>query len=333
MVANQHDRAEANSFALNADICDKSCIGLANSASQSCNRMAMSEEYEKTRLAYEHFLNSLSEEERKLHELQLKHADTFCTLDGEYILPSRVGENLFEVIRHKQRFLVDSNFDWKRESAKLEHKDKAFIVGKTVVDEHKNFKGLFFSPSVSLENKNVFILSPFSFNNQFVVRLERLDEYFRYGFDEHALDESSKPRSTRADSKSAEYHAMFKAGVEHERKAILLLFGIGDIKELAEPSQLGILRQQFREFIRLESPNCSGRYIYAAGVARHCYALLLAEVRRMRSEFAESEYLNVFGDTRIIQNALFLQSAILSNDGAVKRMARYAGLDCQNKLP
>jgi hypothetical protein len=69
----------------------------------------------------------------------------------------------------------------------------------------------------------------------------------------------------------------------------------------------------------------------SAKVARHCYALLLAEnFPKIRDEFSDSNRLNVFGDTQILQNAIFLEAGILSNDGALERMAGYAGLECVN---
>jgi hypothetical protein len=47
---------------------------------------------------------------------------------------------------------------------------------------------------------------------------------------------------------------------------------------------------------------------------------------KTRDEFCDPNRRNVFGDTRLIQNALWLKARILSNDGAVKRMVEYLGL-------
>ena len=166
-----------------------------------------------------------------------------------------------------------------------------------------------------------------------VVMLERLDSHFRSVFDESSLIEASKPKNERTDARFLEYQNQFKADVEHERNVILLLLGkIKDISELPSPKELEQKRTQFLAFIQKEAPQCSGDYLKTVGVARHCYALLLAEKLKMRTEFSKQDYLNVFGDTRIIQNALFLQAGIFSGDKPLKRMASYAGLDCVNKF-
>lgn len=117
------------------------------------------------------------------------------------------------------------------------------------------------------------------------------------------------------------------------RQVILLLLGkIKSIAELPAPKNLEQMRKQFRAFIQKEAPQCSGDYLKAVGVARHSYALLLAEKLKMRTEFSKQDNLNVFGDTRIIQNTLFMQAGILSSDKPGKRMATYAGLECVSKI-
>jgi hypothetical protein len=66
-----------------------------------------------------------------------------------------------------------------------------------------------------------------------------------------------------------------------------------------------------------------------------CYAALLMEDdaigKKTRDEFnlvdgAGNPKRNLFGDTRLIQNALWLKSRIISSDGAVTRMASYLGV-------
>ncbi len=295
--------------------------------------MTGEEQYRKVLSEYEQFLNTLTEEARRTIA---EHAVSFCKLDGEYLPMPHEKENLFEVVSQRERYVVDTNSNWQAESARPENRDKAFILGQTIIDEQDNMRGLLFGPKVKLHNRNIFVLSVFhasdpSIGN--VMMLERLDAHYASVFDETSLREGSKPRKERKDAKSLEYQRQFKAGVEHERQVILLLLGkIKEISELPVPKELKPMRARFLAFIRKESPECSGDYLRAVGVARYCYALLLAEVRKMRTEFSKRDYLNVFGDTRIIQNALFLQAEILSGDRPLKRMASYAGLNCVNKI-
>jgi hypothetical protein len=236
-----------------------------------------------------------------------------------------------------ERYVVDTNSNWQAESAKPENRDKAFILGKTISDEQDNLQGLLFGPRVKIHNNNIFLLGVFqtgSRSNGDFVMLERLDQYFRLVFEPSSLLQGSKPKKERTDKKSLEYEKQFKAGVEHERKVVLLLLGkIKKISELPPPQELEQKRAQFLAFIQKESSACSGNYLKAVGVARHCYALLLMEKRSIRTEFSKEENLNVFGDTRIIQNALFMQAKILSGDKPLKRMATYANLECVKTIP
>jgi hypothetical protein len=96
------------------------------------------------------------------------------------------------------------------------------------------------------------------------------------------------------------------------------------LDELAKRAKLKII-----QFIRLRARDCFHNYVVAADVAEFCYAALLLESddvgEKTRKEF-DSSGRNIFGDTRLIQNALWLKSRILSDDRAVRRVAEYIAM-------
>jgi hypothetical protein len=57
--------------------------------------------------------------------------------------------------------------------------------------------------------------------------------------------------------------------------------------------------------------------------------MLLMDVNGQRHAFDTSPNLNLLGDMRIVQAALFLEAGILSEDGPLRRMANYVGLNCE----
>jgi hypothetical protein len=92
---------------------------------------------------------------------------------------------------------------------------------------------------------------------------------------------------------------------------------------------------QLIQVIRAKASSCFLHYWNAAKVSEFCYAALLLEPdgvgKKTREEFSSQDEAsnpkrNVFGDTRLIQNALWLNARILSNDRAVMRMVEYLGL-------
>jgi hypothetical protein len=284
----------------------------------------------------EQFLNSLTKDEQRDF---VGHAFTFCSLSGE-IQQLEGRENLFEVVAQMERYIVDTNSNWKTEATRTENRNKAFIIGKTIMDEQDNIAGLLFGPNTNIQNNNIFVMGiyrPRDSNTEPRILLERLDQYYRGVFNEESLLAASKSRRERRQQKDTEfleYEGQLAAGVENEKQALLLLLGkLKDISELPLPDELKEKRLQFLAAIQREALNCSGDYLRAVNVARHCYALLLMEKLKMRTEFAKPGYLNVFGDTAIIQNALFMRAEILSSDKPLKRMASYAGLGCVSKFP
>lgn len=86
-------------------------------------------------------------------------------------------------------------------------------------------------------------------------------------------------------------------------------------------------------------PSCEGNYFISIEAARCCAARLLLEKDPKLNPKIDEEWekfkknhRNVLGDTRLIQNALYLNAEVLTKDEGAKRMARYCGLQPVNEL-
>ena len=159
------------------------------------------------------------------------------------------------------------------------------------------------------------------------MKLERLDEAYKKEFDEERLSNAARGLK---DAKRLEYERRRLESIRAEKDVIRSIIGVTNIASLPAPRELQGQRADLLAFIRAGVPACVNNYLKAVDIARHCYALLLIEKIAIRNEFAwpVPDYDNVFGDTAAIQNALFLEAAILSEDKPLRRMARYAGLGC-----
>jgi len=90
------------------------------------------------------------------------------------------------------------------------------------------------------------------------------------------------------------------------------------------------------EILRLKEVS-TGSYQICILIARRCAALLLLEddpllknkVAEENQKFA-TNHQNALGDTNLIQNALYLDAAIITRDTGVQKMAAYCGLKCLN---
>src|SRR2546428_36466 len=104
------------------------------------------------------------------------HAVSFCTLEGIYYPFEGEKENLFQKLFQMERFIVDTNSNWKAEAAKPENRNKAFILGNTIAQEQDDIKGLLFGPKTQIHNGNIFVVSVFrpEIGNPLIM-LEQLD--------------------------------------------------------------------------------------------------------------------------------------------------------------
>src|ERR1017187_2847563 len=87
------------------------------------------------------------------------------------------------------------------------------------------------------------------------------------------------------------------------------------------------------QFITQQVGQCRHNFPISIKVNRLCYATLLLEDVEIRKEFDLPNYENVFGDMYILLTALFLKANILTRDGALTRMAKYANVTCYHVPP
>jgi hypothetical protein len=287
-------------------------------------------------LALENYMQAaqLPESQRKLLRVQAKHAISHCGLNGEDLGHPFGGKNLFDVIGQMKRYVVDGNSPWKQEASKPENCDKAFVAGETALEEPDNLKGQLFSRHIDVCNDNLFIFGLNGLLSVPVYELARFDEYHWAIYNHKSLDDDSQPRTGRVDA--IERQHMFN--VQHLREFILgiLELRFEDLTRLPPPAitepKKAALLQRVRDFAPFTFKNHRASY----EVATMCYAALLLERdeigRKTRREFQDLTNRNVFGDTRLIQNALWLAANLFSYDKAVGRMVQYLNLPEVSKV-
>ncbi len=90
----------------------------------------------------EGYLRLLTDEQRAVI---YAHEVSFCTLEGRFVpFAPQPAVNLFETISQMERYVVDSHGNWKAEAAKPENRDRAFILGRTILEEQRDTRGLLF---------------------------------------------------------------------------------------------------------------------------------------------------------------------------------------------
>jgi hypothetical protein len=250
----------------------------------------------------------------------MKHSVSYYRLNGDHWINPHEHEDLLQVLLSKERFVVDTNASWKNETKKPENRDKAFIIGMTLMAEQDTkLKGVFFNSKVDLSNNNIYIfdIDP-DLGKEPLVVIERLDAPYRLTLDEARLAAESLPRD-------AEFLAQENDAIEGEKEQILNVLGVHSLEKIDR--EFYVRRtQELLAFIRQEAPRCVANYVNSYQVARRCYALLLLNEKKIRNEFALADYRHVFGDTMLIHNALFLQANVLSHDKVgVHNMMSYIG--------
>lgn len=279
---------------------------------------------------FEHYIARLPKQEGQLLRKQVKHSVSCYALTGDHLSGSFEQENLLAVLISMKRFVVDSNSPWKREAAKPENFDKAFVVGETAMDEPDNLKGVLFSRLIDTSNNNLFSFGQNNLGTVPFYEISRFDEHHRAIFDEKRLDEESKPRAGRTDAEFVQREMENMAAVDDLRRFILSGLELARLTRLPAPSLTEPKRLRLLEMIRKLAPLCPHSFWNSIRVATFCYAVLLLERDdiggKTRREFNDLTNRNVFGDTRLLQNALWLNSHILSSDRAVKRMTEYINL-------
>jgi len=273
----------------------------------------------------------LPEAKRNLLRRQMEHSVSYYDLNGQHVKTALDKEDLLSVVGGIRRYMVDTNSPWKREASKPENFDKAFIIGQTVADEQVNLKGVFFGKNTDISNNNLFTFGLIAFSGVSCLEISRLDAHFSLTFDHEKLNEES----TRANSTNVEFlqrereHMCDVLGLKQD---ILhrLGFSTFPITQLPPIQDTEPKKARMIDIIRSSAPYSAKNFCNAVEVASFCYAALLLERddvgSKTRNEFNDSTNRNVFGDTRLVQNALWLNAHMLSSDKAVKRMVDYINL-------
>ena len=114
------------------------------------------------------------------------------------------------------------------------------------------------------------------------------------------------------------------------KQKIVAILNLSDVANLPPFEETERKKTKIIQSVRSKAPGCFKNYWNARDVVSNCYAALLLERdevgEKTRNEFNDPQRRNVFGDTRLVQNALWLNSRILSNDNAVGRMVEYLAL-------
>ncbi len=236
----------------------------------------------------------------------------------EFLYPK---DDLEARIRNSKCVVVDRNPPWAKISMMPENRDTIFVVGRTVLDEEETIEHFFKEKMFAA--KNIVLMVPYPDNNGFEIHLHLLDEVMN--------DILSAESRNAIKDKTEKYQQWRKTRLSHiafEKQEILKILRVNDIAELGETKldNIAIIRQ-LAAYIMQYSPRCHYHYGLAAEVARRCYAVLLAaNFGKIRKEFQEGK-INVFGDTMILQNALFMNAGILTGDKALIEMAGYGGVE------
>jgi hypothetical protein len=281
---------------------------------------------------------NLPESERQRVRDFAKHSFSFYRETGEHIEHPFDTENLLTLLMGMERYIIDSNVPGSvGEAKKPENRNKAFILGQTFTDERENLEDAILGPLADNLNNNLF---EFGFIGCEIRGLPtpclilcRLDPFLRATTDAKGLRLESRPRVKRIkdDPDFIERERKHTADVRQFKRIILdEILCWPDVTSLPPPEFIERKKTQLIEIIRSKTSMCFANYWNAVQVASLCYGALLLEPDKIgvktRNEFCEPNRRNVFGDARLIQNALWLKARILSNDGAVRRMAEYLSL-------
>ena len=232
-------------------------------------------------------------------------------------------EDLVALLMKSKSYVVDSPISWKKIAALKHNKDTFFIIGRTVLDEDNDIGHLF--KEEMLTSRNLLVMSPYRSEDGFEIYLHRLDKILPLIFSEDSLKEVKEKTG-----KFQEWVTKREADIDIEKQEILQLLKIKDISELKKrkPADNLAIVKELADYIHQHSHLCWFRFGLSAFVARHCYAFLLAsKFPKIRNEFKMPDYINVFGDTGVLQNALFFGAGLLTRDLALRQMADEAGVE------
>ncbi len=236
----------------------------------------------------------------------MKHSFSVYDFKSNF-LGSSTGEDLFHVICSGERIIVD-NCEWKKRS--LAQPQLAFILGKTIVDERNNLHGELFNEKIRGGRSNVFLFGVEKIKDCSIgLVIHRLDA--------HLPEIFSGPIPPRSGPNAGDPNK-WNCPIKRERLR-------DSVKNLMNDSS-----ERLHGYVASNVQACFRNFDQSCLVADYCHALALLEIRqqshRERQKFSNNAS-NLFGDTALIQNALFLGAKILSGDRAfLKQMADYCSI-------
>jgi hypothetical protein len=216
--------------------------------------------------------------------------------------------DLLQEISAAETYVIDNNVPWKRIAS--DFPSSKFVLGATVDHESNDLHGVLFNRGTTAEFRNVFALGlePTGAGVHFVIH--RLDKSFVSCF---------KGRLPQLGDLSEEEIAPFNCPTRRDelRHRIFAHMQNG----------CGALNSEIESLL----PLCRNNFAASCTASELIYALFLLSLGRAESEKEGKKFRtnhpNLFGDTRLIQEALMLGARIVTSDVRdVFTMARIAGV-------
>jgi hypothetical protein len=269
----------------------------------------------------------------------LEHSCSMYDFTGKHLPHPYEKENLLEVIRKRDTYVVDTNSEWKKECKN--YLAKAFIITPALSREQENTKELILDET-RCKLSNIFSVGIIP--KPGYVLIDRMDSYFRYCFDDFKLTQASRGKGSIVANQKIEHRQQ----IEHEKELIRfqvgleLLFSVnsahqsiskifwdtGKAKDLPTPLQMEYATDKLKADIRRKTSECKYNINKSKTVVEMCHRTLLLEDEQIRSEFDDPKKENVFGDMNILHGAIYLGASIMTKDIRLTKMASYAGIKC-----
>lgn len=217
-------------------------------------------------------------------------------------------EDLFGVVSRSDPLIVDNCAEWKNLS--LEKPNRAFILGRTVSSEADNLEGVFFNREIIGGRLNVFLLALHRVNHVTVIAIHRLDRGFKSCFAGPLPTLGKMLPDERAQWNDPGKRRMLRDKVLEMVRIFPTELLLAKIKECA--------------------PLAFKNYRLSCCVAEWAYALMLQEAASKDKEECQkvtSNHENLFGDTNLVQEAMFFKAGILSKNAQhIRPMTSYCGI-------
>ena len=278
----------------------------------------------------ERHLAMMSPPDREQALNALDHSCSMYDALGNHLPHDYEKENLLEVIGKRDAYLIDNSSEWRKHCLLPENRDKAFIISPSLSRENPNTKELILD-KVRCKLGTIFSVGILpKRGGNFCILVDRLDEHFRYTFDNAKLTEASKGKGPTVAKQREEIWRM----IENEKREIRPLIEAQRAADLPPPERIRVKIETFKSEIKRLAPECKHNIYKAKELVALCYATLLMEDSQPkrdegpRYEFDLPEYEHVFGDMYVVQGAIYLRANILTRDGPQTQMASYADIKC-----